>query len=90
MSIPWPPQTASFRTAGQAGDFFPFLHGGISHVDTFDEKPELNKRNGQPVPFKKPGFEFAVTGNLLGSPWKFHSHGQSGLRIRSCFRGLVR
>ena len=64
---------------------FLFLHGGISHVDTFDEKPELNKRNGQPVPFKKPDFEFAVTGNLLGSPWKFHSHGQSGLRISELF-----
>ena len=64
---------------------FLFLHGGISHVDTFDEKPELSKRNGQPVPFKKPDFEFAVTGNLLGSPWKFHSHGQSGLRVSELF-----
>ena len=68
---------------------FLFLHGGISHVDTFDEKPELNKRNGQPVPFKKPDFEFAVTGNLLRSPWRFRQHGESGLWVSELFPRLA-
>ncbi len=67
---------------------FLFLHGGISHVDTFDEKPELSRRSGQPVPVKKPDFEFAVTGNLLGSPWRFESCGESGLRISELFPRL--
>jgi len=62
-----------------------YMSGAYSHVDTFDEKPELSRRSGQAVPFEKPDFEFAVTGNLLGSPWKFHSHGQSGLRISELF-----
>ena len=26
-----------------------FMHGGVSHVDTFDPKPELTKRSGQPL-----------------------------------------
>src|SRR5436190_23409660 len=27
-----------------------FMHGGPSHVDTFDPKPALTKYNGQPTP----------------------------------------
>ncbi|HLQ43257.1 MAG TPA: DUF1501 domain-containing protein, partial [Planctomycetaceae bacterium] len=60
---------------------FLFMHGGVSHVDTFDPKPELAKRNGQPLPIAKPKFEFAPTGNLLASPWKFAKHGQSGVEV---------
>ena len=26
-----------------------FMHGGVSHVDTFDPKPELAKRSGQTI-----------------------------------------
>src|SRR5260370_5281421 len=26
-----------------------FMHGGASHVDTFDPKPELTRRSGQPL-----------------------------------------
>src|SRR6059036_3489335 len=48
-----------------------FMHGGVSHVDTFDPKPELTRRSGQPLPLPKPKFEFSPTGNLLASPWKF-------------------
>ena len=62
-----------------------FMHGGISHVDSFDPKPELVKRNGQPLPIAKPKFEFAPTGNLLASPWKFAKHGQSGIEISELF-----
>src|ERR1019366_1932397 len=57
---------------------FLFMHGGVSHVDTFDPKPKLREMNGKPLPFAKPKFEFAPTGNLLASPWKFHEHGKSG------------
>ena len=47
---------------------FLFMHGGVSHVDSFDPKPSLTERNGEPLPFAKPKFEFAPTGNLLASP----------------------
>ncbi len=67
---------------------FLFLHGGFSHVDTFDPKPELIKRNGQPLPIAKPQFEFGGTGNLLASPWAFKKHGKSGLEISDLFPHL--
>ncbi len=64
---------------------FLFMHGGVSHVDTFDPKPELARRNGQPLPIPKPQFEFAPTGSLLASPWKFARHGQSGVEVSELF-----
>lgn len=64
---------------------FLFMHGGVSHVDSFDPKPKLAEMNGQPLPFAKPKFEFAPTGNLLASPWKFQHYGQSGLEVSELF-----
>ena len=64
---------------------FLFLHGGVSHVDTFDPKPLLDKMNGKPLPFKQ-GLQFAGDlGNLLRSPWKFKNHGESGLPVSALF-----
>ena len=31
---------------------FLFMHGGPSHVDTFDPKPRLDRDHGKPLPFK--------------------------------------
>ena len=64
---------------------FLFMHGGVSHVDTFDPKPKLKELNGRPLPIAKPKFEFADTGNLLGSPWKFRAYGQSGIQVSDLF-----
>ena len=68
---------------------FLFMHGGVSHVDTFDPKPTLAAMNGQPLPLAKPRFEFAPTGNLLASPWSFARHGRSGLEISELFPCLA-
>lgn len=59
-----------------------FCTGAVSHLDTWDYKPELIKRHGQPLP----GVEKLITfqgenGNLTQSPWKFRPHGQSGKYI---------
>ena len=32
---------------------FLFMHGGPSHVDTFDFKPKLQKDDGKPLPFAR-------------------------------------
>ena len=64
---------------------FLFMHGGVSHVDTFDPKPKLTELNGQPLPVAKPKFEFAPTGNLLASPWKFQPYGDSGIEVSELF-----
>jgi hypothetical protein len=68
---------------------FLFMKGGPSHVDTFDYKPELNRRDGQPLPFEKPRVQFAPTGNLLASPWRFRPHGESGIPVSSLFPHLA-
>jgi len=64
---------------------FLFMHGGPSHMDTFDYKPQLQKDSGKPLPFNKPRIFSAQTGNLLGSPWKFKQHGKSGAWVSEVF-----
>ncbi len=56
-----------------------FCSGACSQLDTWDYKPELIKRAGQPLP----GHEKLVTfqgpsGNLTKSPYAFRQRGQSG------------
>jgi hypothetical protein len=56
-----------------------FCSGAVSHVDTFDYKPELVKNDGKPLP----GAEKLVTfqgaqGNLVKPLWPFKPRGQSG------------
>ena len=65
-----------------------FLTGGFSHVDTFDYKPTLNERHGQPVPSF--GLRSEETGKrpLLGSPFRFRQCGASGLWISELFPHL--
>jgi hypothetical protein len=56
-----------------------FMHGGPSHMDLTDPKPELNKRSGEPysgdVRFS---FINRASKALMGSKWKFKPHGQCG------------
>lgn len=56
-----------------------FCSGACSHLDTWDYKPELIKRHGQPLP----GTEKLVTfqgenGSLNRSPYAFKQRGQCG------------
>ncbi len=64
---------------------FLFMHGGPSHLDTFDYKPLLSRDDGKPLPFAKPRVQFSKTGNLLRSPWKFKQFGQSGAWVSDLF-----
>jgi hypothetical protein len=69
---------------------FLFMHGGPSQVDTFDYKPLLTRDHGKPLPFAKPRVVSSDTGNLLGSPFKFSQHGQSGAWISELFPEVAR
>jgi hypothetical protein len=63
-----------------------FMHGGPSHVDLFDPKPDLIKYAGQPLPesFGPVMTRRKVAQNpLLPSVMPFSAHGQSGLEISS-------
>jgi len=68
---------------------FLFMHGGPSQMDTFDYKPQLTKDNGKPLPFDKPQVFSSQTGNLLGSPWKFQQHGESGAWVSELFPNVA-
>ena len=56
-----------------------FMTGGPSQIDTFDYKPELQKRDGQVLAGADPktGF-FTTSGKCLKSPFKWAQHGKSG------------
>ncbi len=70
---------------------FLFMHGGPSHMDTFDPKPRLTQDHGKPLPYKRPlTFAEGSVGNLLKSPWQFKHHGQSGLEISELFPHVAR
>ena len=63
-----------------------FMAGAPSQVDLFDNKPLLQKHDGQEIPpgFIPEGERFAFvkgTPRLLGSPFNFTRHGQSGAEI---------
>ncbi len=60
------------------------MKGGPSHVDTFDYKPELQRRSGENADLGR----YAST--LLGSPFQFHQHGQSGIWISELFPNLAK
>ena len=64
---------------------FLFLNGGVSQVDTFDPKPELTRRDGQPMPGPKIQTDRA-SGNLMRSPFSFRKYGQSGIEVSEIFR----
>jgi hypothetical protein len=68
---------------------FLFMHGGPSHVDTFDFKPLLERDHGKPLPFAKPRIVSSETGNLLRSPWKFQQRGQSGAWVSELFPNIA-
>lgn len=85
-----PKQNPSFDLLPKQPHFAPqaramislFHHGGPSHMDLTDPKPELTKFSGTEysgdVQFS---FVNAASKKLLGSPWKFQRHGQCGTEL---------
>jgi len=71
-----------------------FMHGGVSHVDTFDPKPELVKHDGKTIsPEMAKGLKTSridfTKAPMRGSPWKFSRHGQSGMEISELYPGIA-
>ena len=66
------------------------LCGGLSQVDSFDFKPELAKRHGQPLGGdEKPDVFFGQVGLLRKTDWAFQQRGQSGLWVSELFPHLA-
>lgn len=62
------------------------MRGGPSHIDLFDYKPVLNRSTGKPTTI---GRERGGA-KLLGSPFQFSQHGESGLWFSELFPSLAR
>ncbi len=90
------------RVPGEASDAPPHLPakakrvihvvacGGVSQVDSFDYKPELEKYHGQSLPADvKPDVFFGKVGKLRKSDWEFRQRGQSGLWVSELFPHLA-
>ncbi|MCU0702998.1 MAG: DUF1501 domain-containing protein [Fimbriiglobus sp.] len=67
-----------------------FCSGAVSHVDSWDHKPELEKRDGQPLPTTEKLITFqGENGNLVKPVWKFRPRGKSGKMLSDLFPKLA-
>jgi hypothetical protein len=83
MDDPLAPQRPHFQPRARRVIYL-FMHGGPSHVDLFDPKPDLVKYGGQPLPdsFGQVMTRRKVAQNPLLPPIKpFRPRGESGLEI---------
>ncbi len=93
-----PPFDPSHPYAPRAPHFAPkakrvlmiFCSGALSHVDTFDFKPELVKRHDTPMPGASELITFqGANGNLIKPLWDFKPRGQSGKMISDLLPNLA-
>src|ERR1044071_2465138 len=101
IALAWILNHEKSRAEGRhtAGPHFPakakrvvqiFCCGGVSHIDTFDYKPELEKLHGKTLEGKGEnlGF-FGQPGRVMKSPYAFKQHGRSGAWVSSLFPHLA-
>ncbi len=69
---------------------FLYMDGGPSQVDTFDPKPRIQRDHGKPFPVRVERTQFNQNGAILGSPWRFSQHGESGLEVSELFPNVAR
>ncbi|MFO0798402.1 MAG: DUF1501 domain-containing protein [Gemmataceae bacterium] len=65
------------------------LNGGMSQLDTFDYKPEVERRHGQAVDIGLKATATGTPGPLMKSPFKWKQHGQCGRWVTDVFPHLA-
>jgi hypothetical protein len=87
---PLAPKTARFPAKAKSVIYL-FMHGGVSHVDTFDPKPQITKYNGKTLSAElaktiKTSFIHDPSKAVLrGSPWAFRPGGSCGTPVSDLF-----
>src|SRR5690606_23325052 len=66
-----------------------FMNGGVSQMDTFDYKPELERRHGEKVDFGIKAAATSVPGALMKSPFSWKQYGESGRWVSSVFPAMA-
>jgi len=69
---------------------FLFMSGGVSHVDSFDPKPELALRAGQPMPVPVERTQFNDNGTIMPAQWEFRRRGSCGTEISELFPEMAK
>ncbi|WP_395733112.1 DUF1501 domain-containing protein [Prosthecobacter sp.] len=64
---------------------FCYMSGGVSHLDSFDPKPLLEKYAGQPMPVEVKKTQFNNNGTVQPAHWEFRQRGQSGMPVSELF-----
>src|SRR2546422_3699233 len=69
-----------------------FMNGGPSQVDTWDYKPELERRHNQDLAGfdRNTGFFRDQVGPIMKSPFRFQRHGQCGAWVSELFPNMAR
>lgn len=69
-----------------------FMNGGPSQVDTWDYKPELERRDGRELAGfdRNTGFFRDQVGPIMKSSFRFRRHGQSGAWVSELFPQMAR
>lgn len=91
-SNPLAPRPAHFPAKADRVIYL-FMHGGPSHLETFDPKPDLQRLHGHPLPasFGPVATRRKVEHNpLLGTKRTFTRHGESGLEISDFLPNVAR
>ncbi|HUF62195.1 MAG TPA: DUF1501 domain-containing protein [Verrucomicrobiales bacterium] len=83
VTPPLPPMRPRARNV-----IFCFMSGGVSHLDSFDPKPRLDKEAGKPMPMPVERTQFNNNGTIMPSPWRFRAYGQSGIEVSDLFPHL--
>lgn len=66
------------------------LVGGMSHIDSLDYKPELQKLHGKSLTYdKKPDIFFGKVGLLRKNDWEFKPRGESGMMHSELFPNIA-
>ncbi|MCI0534562.1 MAG: DUF1501 domain-containing protein [Verrucomicrobiales bacterium] len=96
-AVPRKPQSFDLKpkVAGRGGQaramISLFMHGGPSHVDLFDPKPELSRRSGEDYPGEITySFVDRASKKLLGSPWPFQKYGACGMEVSELLPNFAR
>jgi hypothetical protein len=86
---------APYQAARAKRVIFLFMQGGVSHVDSYDYKPRLEKEDGEQLAFEdaralaNSGTRFSNR-RVMKPLWKFAQHGECGRWASELFPGVNR
>ena len=85
IASPTAPRKSHFQPRAKAVISL-FMSGGVSHVDSFDYKPMLEKHHGKPMTGKGPvRVRQGYPGPLMRSPFAFARYGDCGKAVSELF-----